>query len=86
MSTIIMVNMIKPTTINRTIRMLPCTNRHILIAKRYFRCSTGALLELLLDAARITPIKGDHISDEIIDNFYKEINALSDADTYLLKD
>lgn len=73
-------------TIPRSIRMLPRTSRHLLITKRYFGCSTDTLLALLFDAARMAPIVEDHISDEIIDNFYKEVNAHTDDDTYLLKD
>ncbi len=78
--------MAKPKTTTRTFRILQRTNRHILIAKRYFDCSTSTLFELLLDAARIAPIKGDHISDETIDNFYREVNKHADDDTYFLQD
>jgi hypothetical protein len=56
------------------------------MATRYFGCSTDTLLALMLDASRIAPINNEFISEETIDNFYKEVNALTDGDIYLLRD
>jgi len=76
----------KSKTVLRSIRMLPSTSQHLIIARRYFDCSMDVLLILMLNAIRIAPISDNTISDETIDNFYKEVNKYADADTYLLKD
>lgn len=81
-----MVYMVAEKTQIRSIRIFPRTNRNMLMATRYFGCSTDTLLALMLDATRIAPITNEYISEETIDNFYKEVNALTDGDIYLLRD
>jgi hypothetical protein len=57
-----------------------------MLSSKYFGCTTGTLIELLLDATRLAPATNKDIPEETIDNFYKKVNEVADADTFLFKD
>lgn len=57
-----------------------------MLSSKYFGCTTGTLIELMLDATRLAPSINKDIPEETIDNFYKKVNEVADADTYLFKD
>jgi hypothetical protein len=41
---------------------------------------------MLLDVTRLSAIKGSNIPDDIISNFYREVQGYADTETYLFKD
>jgi hypothetical protein len=80
-----MVKMATTKTVNRSFRLTPRVNRHLMAASRYFGCSIGTLISLLFEATRISKLE-EGISDDTVDKFYQEVNSYVDAETYLFKD
>lgn len=77
---------LKEPTSCRSIRMNARTISRLMAASRYFCCPPGTLISLLLDATRLSAIKNSNIPDEIVSNFYKEVQGYADTETYLFKD
>lgn len=75
------------TTKPRSIRVDIRTHKHFSAAAKYFDCSVGGLLELLLDATSISAIhKNTKLTQAVIDNFYEIINTNTEKDNFLFKD
>jgi len=55
-------------------------------AAKYFGCSIGTLLTLLLDASYISELNGIQVPKEVIDNFFKNLNDGAETNNYLFKD
>ena len=72
--------------ITRSVRIDSRAHRHIMAAAKYFECTLGQLMMLLLDANLISKLDDSLIPSDLQKKFYDDLEERIDADTYLFKD